>query len=952
MLKTRKVVSVLLVVAMLAAMLVVGISATSAAGRDFYLTGTVANWGMDENFVLTADGDWFAIEDVTLTTDDAFKFIQASKSGEEIATWFPDGMGNDQSVAEAGVYTILFMPETLELPDEDWVACDGPEHDCVYKITKTADAEPATEAPTTEPAEDPTGEIVPVDTITVTVTDGNEWGSVNVHYWGNGETSWPGAAMTDNGDGTFSAEVPAGVTGFVFNTGDGSPQTVDVQNTEGFNDDVAFVISTETNPENGNYLVDYAEDEEATEPATEPAEEPTTPATDPAEEPTDAPVEGGDAQVTIDGVPYDAHVGDTIHYVLTLDLSAVETDLTGILNELEGYTYFDHEKLALTTTKANTAMPNCVGGMKTFNDDGEKLGYGAVAIGEDGYDFSEEKVLLQLDFEVIGAGSSEITNVIESLGSGETKVIEVKEVKTPVAPTFEASVEVECPHTEPTEPAEEPTTPATEPAEEPTTAPVSGQSTITVIDISGAESTHVVEIDDVITVTVYLSVPADKKVNSIDFTQEFNIDAEMVELIPDISKKATAKEVFPAMADSLPTRNVDGNIIKVNASQASYDDAYEFPENTVLMTVQYKVIAEGNSKIKSDIITLATIDEEDAMTTQINKGEKVGDDDIDTATVVDAPLHEEPTEPATEPAEEPTTPATEPAEEPTTPATEPAEEPTTPAEEPTEVVIDGVLICADGVYYQVQQGDIFVYKFYLNTGELVCSLDGTTVYDTAGLELQSTLTGNGKKEVFPIFGKSALINETPAGTLLFNYSSADGEEFTTDDSEMIVLKFLVTAESGVYCIDTDLKVVAGADEHKYIFDGEVVDDTIKYDSELTDEAGEEIEPYDGPVPTPVEPTEPAVEPTEPAEEPTEPAEEPTTPAEEPTEPAEEPTEPAEEPTAEPEAPTATSHVDDGQDTPDNPTSPKTGSTEMAVIFLMVIVLSAGVVFVIKKRRFN
>lgn len=228
MLKTRKVVSVLLVVAMLAAMLVVGISATSAAGKDFYLTGSVANWGMDDNFVLTADDvdGQYKIEGVTLTTDDAFKFIQASKSGTEIATWFPDGMGNDQSVAEAGVYTIQFIPETLEGPvgEEGWVACDGPEHDCVYKITKTADAEPATEAPTTEPGtEDSTEEPVPVDTITVTVTDGNQWGSVNVHYWGNGETSWPGEAMTDNGDGTFSAEVPAGVTGFVFNTGTGSP---------------------------------------------------------------------------------------------------------------------------------------------------------------------------------------------------------------------------------------------------------------------------------------------------------------------------------------------------------------------------------------------------------------------------------------------------------------------------------------------------------------------------------------------------------------------------------------------------------------------------------------------------------------------------------------------------------------------------------------------------------
>ena len=64
------------------------------------------------------------------------------------------------------------------------------------------------------------------------------WTDVRVHYWGDGESAWPGAVMTVvENDGTYdicSAEIPANVTGIIFNgvKNDGSgnrDQTPDIK---------------------------------------------------------------------------------------------------------------------------------------------------------------------------------------------------------------------------------------------------------------------------------------------------------------------------------------------------------------------------------------------------------------------------------------------------------------------------------------------------------------------------------------------------------------------------------------------------------------------------------------------------------------------------------------------------------------------------------------------------
>lgn len=71
------------------------------------------------------------------------------------------------------------------------------------------------------------------------------WSTVNVHYWGNGATSWPGKKMiyidTDgDGNDVYTAVIPENVAGIVFSADSGSHQTVDI--VDNINDDSGWKI--------------------------------------------------------------------------------------------------------------------------------------------------------------------------------------------------------------------------------------------------------------------------------------------------------------------------------------------------------------------------------------------------------------------------------------------------------------------------------------------------------------------------------------------------------------------------------------------------------------------------------------------------------------------------------------------------------------------------------------
>ncbi len=267
-----------------------------------------------------------------------------------------------------------------------------------------------------------------------------------------------------------------------------------------------------------------------------------------------------------------------------------------------------------------------------------------------------------------------------------------------------------------------------------------------------------------------------------------------------------------------------------------------------------------------------------------------------------------------------------------------------PTEPPTqEDDTDGLFVCADGQLYEVEKGDVFTYTYCLSIDESlkISSLDAHTYYDASGLTFVPVYDKYGDldvKTMFPILTTGVVYNVESEGKVLYNYSYTSGVRLP-DNSEIFKGQFVVTADSGVYEINTKLVTLADSDMNHLVEDSEIIADfgqSSKIEelapvtpTEVPGEGGgDEQAPTDAPTvlptqqeteaptqikpgstpgdqevePTEAEPTEPVVEPTEPVLEPTEPVVEPTEPVLEPTEPVVEPTEPVLEPT-EPEQPT-------------------------------------------------
>jgi hypothetical protein len=177
-----------------------------------------------------------------------------------------------------------------------------------------------------------------------------------------------------------------------------------------------------------------------------------------------------------------------------------------------------------------------------------------------------------------------------------------------------------------------------------------------------------------------------------------------------------------------------------------------------------------------------------------------------------------------------------------------------------------VTITVDGTVYTAHQGDIINYVYYLNTGEVLCSLEGELYFSPTGLEPVPVETEDASvgSQMFPRIGSAVVSNIYQPGTMAFNYSHKDGVNFNKNTSKLIDTQFRVIAASGSYKLKTTLNVVCGADEKKYIYKGVTVNPLLRQESEVTIE-------------TPPAPTEPSTEPpTEPETEP------PTAPTEAPT----------------------------------------------------------------------
>ncbi len=133
--------------------------------------------------------------------------------------------------------------------------------------------------------------------------------------------------------------------------------------------------------------------------------------------------------------------------------------------------------------------------------------------------------------------------------------------------------------------------------------------------------------------------------------------------------------------------------------------------------------------------------------------------------------------------------------------------------------------------YEVEQGQTYTYVYSLACDKKVCSLDCTTYFDAAGLKFVPDVDeyGDFTGAEYPNIG--TVYNHGLDGQVLYNYSNVSGFRFPvaetmTEKNVVFQGKFEVTAESGIYNIYTDLKVLGDNQNNKIYFDSIKVDETV------------------------------------------------------------------------------------------------------------------------------
>ena len=106
----RKTLGVLLALVMVLALLP-GVTVTAQASEplSFYVCGSMSDWMISSDYLMTLDAsaNEMYIKGVTLQKDWQFKIV-SSADGQDVKSWFPEGMENAYVVPENGVYDIRF----------------------------------------------------------------------------------------------------------------------------------------------------------------------------------------------------------------------------------------------------------------------------------------------------------------------------------------------------------------------------------------------------------------------------------------------------------------------------------------------------------------------------------------------------------------------------------------------------------------------------------------------------------------------------------------------------------------------------------------------------------------------------------------------------------------------------------------------------------------------------
>ena len=111
-------------------------AATGAWADDYYLVGTMNDWGPSKQFQLTqnpGNSDEYMIT-LTLNKDAELKVIEVNGEGDW--TWYPSE-GSNYVVPATGEYTVYFRPDCLG--GDDW------HYNCIYAAAAPAPAIPVTD---------------------------------------------------------------------------------------------------------------------------------------------------------------------------------------------------------------------------------------------------------------------------------------------------------------------------------------------------------------------------------------------------------------------------------------------------------------------------------------------------------------------------------------------------------------------------------------------------------------------------------------------------------------------------------------------------------------------------------------------------------------------------------------------------------------------------------------
>ncbi len=172
-------------------------------------------------------------------------------------------------------------------------------------------------------------------------------------------------------------------------------------------------------------------------------------------------------------------------------------------------------------------------------------------------------------------------------------------------------------------------------------------------------------------------------------------------------------------------------------------------------------------------------------------------------------------------------------EEPTDPieseeATDPAEETTADVESTEETVAnEDLYIKADGVYYKAEKGQTFTYQYCISvdSSRKIGTMDVLTTYDSQGLDFVPAVDEYGDIDTATIFPKISgmVYNFNIDGEIRYNYSNIGGVRLA-DNSVVFSGQFTVTADSGVYSINTTMKSLGDTDNAVIVFGCEKYDE--------------------------------------------------------------------------------------------------------------------------------